>query len=56
MQQTRNVPKKAPKFMDAKIFIAAASIAVTIGLWNFFSHAAVLETMAAQQTVDEAPV
>jgi hypothetical protein len=29
--------KKTPKFLDAKVFIAVASLGITVGLWNVLS-------------------
>ncbi len=55
MQTPRNTPKKGIKFLDAKVFIAASSIAVTVGLWNVFSHGALLDQIASQKPVQAAP-
>lgn len=41
MQTSRAPQRKGIKFLDAKVFIAALSVAVTAGLWNLFSINAV---------------
>lgn len=42
--------RKAPKFLDAKILIAALSAAVTVGFWNLFSgQALAVEAAQAKQ-------
>lgn len=45
MPPTRANQPKGPKFLDAKVSIAALSIAVTAGLWNLFANSA----MAAEK-------
>lgn len=47
MQANRPTPRKSSKFMDAKIFIAALTLAVTIGFWNLFSGSAYQADKAA---------
>ncbi len=42
MQSPHNRPRKGAKFLDVKVFIAAFSVAVTLGLWNLFSNNLVL--------------
>jgi hypothetical protein len=41
MQASRNNKHKAPRFLDMKLFIAALTVAITLGLWNLFSNNAV---------------
>ncbi len=42
MQNTQNHhPRKGSKLVDAKLFIVALALAITIGLWNLLSNAAV---------------
>lgn len=50
MQTSRPSQRKAVKFLDAKIFIAAMSVAVTAGLWNLFSVNAVQADQAIMDT------
>jgi hypothetical protein len=38
MPPSQNSPRKGIKFLDTKVFIAALSVAITIGLWNLFSN------------------
>ena len=47
MQSSRTPQRKAPKFLDTKVFIAALSVAVTIGFWNLFSGSAFQADKAA---------
>ncbi|MDR3572443.1 MAG: hypothetical protein P4L50_01160 [Anaerolineaceae bacterium] len=37
-QASQNNKHKAPRFIDIKLFIAAMTLAVTIGLWNLLSN------------------
>ena len=47
MQAKRPTPRKSAKFMDIKIFIAALTLAVTLGFWNLFSGNAYRTDQAA---------
>jgi hypothetical protein len=50
MQSSRTPQRKAPKFLDTKVLIAALAMAVTIGFWNIFSSGAVQAEKAAAPT------
>jgi hypothetical protein len=39
--QSNRTPRKGPKFLDAKVLIAALSVAITFGFWNLFSSNAI---------------
>lgn len=48
--------RKGSKFMDAKIFIAVSSLAVTIGLWNVLSNRAFTDQKPVQAAAGTSPV
>jgi hypothetical protein len=55
MQASRNNKNKTPKFMDMKLFIAALTLAITIGLWNLLSNKLVQADKLAPTAVVNLP-
>ena len=55
MQSNHNSKKDKPKFIDAKILIAALAVAVTIGFWNLFSNNAFAAEISSPSVVVTLP-
>jgi hypothetical protein len=55
MQASRNNKHKSPKFVDLKLFIAALTVAITLGLWNLFSNNAVQADRLAPTVAVDVP-
>jgi len=55
MQNRRASQSKPIKFLDTKMLLATTSVAVTLGLWNMFSHDALKVEFAAPPIEDEPP-
>ena len=56
LQPSHNTPRKGPKFLDTKVFIAAMSVAITVGFWNLFSNNAFQSVIAAPAAAVTLPV
>lgn len=55
METRRKAQSKQVKFLDVKLLIATASIAVTLGLWNLFSHDAFKAELAPPEPENAPP-
>ena len=55
MQAPHNNKHKGPKFLDMKLFIAAMTLAITIGLWNLLSNNLLQADRSAPTATVEAP-
>jgi hypothetical protein len=53
MPPSQNSPRKGIKFLDTKVFIAALSVAITVGFWNLFSNNAYQPVAAAPSAVTQ---
>jgi hypothetical protein len=53
MPPSQNSPRKGIKFLDTKVFIAALSVAITVGFWNLFSNNAYQSVAAAPSAVTQ---
>ena len=56
LQPSHNSPRKGPKFLDTKVFIAALAVAITVGLWNLFSYNAFQPVAAAPGAAVTLPI
>jgi hypothetical protein len=56
LQPTHNTPRKGPKFLDTKVFIAALAVAITVGFWTLFSNNAFQPVEAAPAASITQPV
>jgi hypothetical protein len=53
MPPSQNSSRKGIKFLDTKVFIAALSVAITVGFWNLFSNNAYQSVAAAPSAVTQ---
>jgi hypothetical protein len=56
LQPTHNTPRRGPKFLDTKVFIAALAVAITVGFWTLFSNNAFQPVEAAPSAAITQPV